>query len=124
MIDAQGKDTSVYRPRTPQTSPLYRLCAGHFSEFEQVYAERYAERYGLWRPAVGRAVSDYLKCGDLREGFARVHCPDCGHDLFVAFSCRRRCLCPSCHQKQALLTGLHVAEDVEPYDDARYDASG
>jgi hypothetical protein len=91
---------------------LYQLLEAHFPEFEQVYAKCYAERYGPWRPAIARAVADYAKCGDLREGFARVHCPKCGHDLFVALSCRKRCLCPSCHQKQSLQTGLHVAEEV------------
>ncbi len=30
----------------------------------------------------------------------------------MAFSCKQRCTCPSCHQKRALLTALHVAEDV------------
>jgi len=103
---------SVYRPRSPQASPLYQLLDTHFPEFEEAYAEKYAERYGPWRPAIARAVTDYLKCGDLREGFARVHCPKCGHDLFIALSCRKRCLCPSCHQKQALLTGMHVSEEV------------
>lgn len=53
-----------------------------------------------------------IKCGDLREGFARVHCDGCGHDMFVAFSCKSRCLCPSCHQKRILELGMHVAEDV------------
>ena len=79
---------SVYRPRSPQASPLYQLLDTHFPEFEEAYAEKYAERYGPWRPAIARAVADYVKCGDLREGFARVHCPRCGHDLFVALSCR------------------------------------
>jgi hypothetical protein len=32
--------------------------------------------------------------------------------MFVAFSCKQRCTCPSCHQKRALLTALHVAEEV------------
>ncbi len=31
---------------------------------------------------------------------------------FVAFSCKQRCTYPSCHQKRALLTALHVAEEV------------
>ena len=54
----------------------------------------------------------YLKCGDLHEGFARVRCPDCKLEMFVAFSCKQRCTCPSCHQKRALLTAMHVAEEV------------
>jgi len=32
--------------------------------------------------------------------------------MFVAFSCKQRCTCPSCHQKRTLLTALHVAEEV------------
>jgi hypothetical protein len=32
--------------------------------------------------------------------------------MFVSFSCKQRCTCPSCHQKRALLTAIHVAEDV------------
>ena len=39
-------------------------------------------------------------------------CPDCKHEMFVAFSCKRRCTCPSCHQKRTLLTSLHVADEV------------
>ena len=54
----------------------------------------------------------YLKCGDLREGFARVRCPTCAHEIFVAFSCKQRCACPSCHQKRSLLSAQRVAEEV------------
>ena len=32
--------------------------------------------------------------------------------MFVAYSCKQRCTCPSCHQKRALLTALHVADEV------------
>ena len=32
--------------------------------------------------------------------------------MFVAFSCKQRCTCPSCHQKRTLLTAMHVAEEV------------
>ena len=57
-------------------------------------------------------MTAFLQCGDLHQGFARVRCPDCQHEMFVAFSCKQRCTCPSCHQKRALLTSMHVAEDV------------
>jgi len=56
--------------------------------------------------------SIFLKCGDLEEGFARVRCPDRHHEMFVAYSCKQRCTCPSCHQKRTLLTALYVAEEV------------
>jgi len=102
----------LYRPRNPQASGLWRVASGHFDEFERVYDERYAAKYGFWRPIISHAVQAYLKCGDLREGFARVRCPNCTHEMFVAFSCKQRCACPSCHQKRALLTALHAAEEV------------
>jgi hypothetical protein len=102
----------LYRPRDPQASDLWRLMDEHFDTFQQVYDERFAAKYGYWRPVVERSVTAFLKCGDLHEGFARVRCPDCKHEMFVAFSCKQRCTCPSCHQKRALLTAIHVAEEV------------
>ena len=84
----------------------------HFETFQQVYDERFQAKYGFWRPVVARSVTAFLQCGDLHQGFARVRCPDCRHEMFVAFSCKQRCTCPSCHQKRALLTALHVAEEV------------
>ncbi|GEM_PF-6808480 len=33
-------------------------------------------------------------------------------EFFVVFSCRRRCCCPSCNQKRALLLGMQLAEEV------------
>ena len=102
----------LYRPRDPQASALWRLMDRHFPTFQQVYDERFQAKYGFWRPVIDRSVTAFLRCGDLHEGFARVRCPDCKHEMFVAFSCKQRCTCPSCHQKRALLTALHVAEDV------------
>ncbi len=54
----------------------------------------------------------FLRCGDLHFGFARVRCPDCCHEMFVPFSCRQRCLCPSCHQKRSLLAAHAIAHTV------------
>jgi hypothetical protein len=84
----------------------------HFDQFQRVYDDRYQKRYGFWRPVIERTVEKFLACGDLQEGFARVRCPRCRYEFFVAFSCRRRCLCPSCHQKRALVIAQHIARDV------------
>jgi len=51
-------------------------------------------------------------CVDPAAGFARVRCPDCRHEIFAAFSCRRRCLCPSCHQKRSLIFADQVAHEI------------
>ena len=50
-------------------------------------------------------------CGS-KHGFARVRCPKCGEELFVPFSCRARCFCPSCHEKRALEKAGWVSEHV------------
>lgn len=39
--------------------------------------------FALWRPIVRQSVQAYLKCGDLREGFACVRCPHCAHEMVV-----------------------------------------
>ena len=102
----------MYRPRNPEASPFFTLVRDHFDEFERVCEERFQPNYGYWRPVIRTAIDKFLKCGDLREGFARVRCPDCGKEFFVAFSCRQRCCCPSCDQKRALLLGMRLAEEV------------
>jgi Transposase zinc-binding domain len=85
----------LYRPRDPRASDLWRLLDQHFETFQQVYDERFAAKYGFWRPVVERSVTAFLKCGDLHQGFARVRCPDCQHEMFLAFSCKQRSTCPT-----------------------------
>jgi len=72
MECAAADNAAFYHPRNPRASPLFRLLEEHYAEFERVYPERYQQRYGFWRPVIRKAVLDFLKCGDLREGFARV----------------------------------------------------
>lgn len=50
----------------------------------------------------------YLDCGVLRNGFARVRCGECSHKYLLAFSCKRRHFCPSCHQKRVVEFGEWV----------------
>jgi len=42
----------------------------------------------------GHEFEKYLACGILSEGFARVHCKDCGYDRLVALIYRS--FCTSC----------------------------
>jgi ribosomal protein S27E len=73
----------------------------HFDEFERVYPERYQKTYGYWRPVIRSSIDKFVKCGDLKQGFARVRCPDCHKEFFVAYSCRQRGCCPSCDQSRS-----------------------
>src|SRR3989337_2632241 len=45
---------------------------------------------------------------------ARVRCDECGHDFFVAYSCRCRVACPSCSTKRSILFAEKVREIVKP----------
>ncbi|MCH8948479.1 MAG: transposase zinc-binding domain-containing protein [Acidobacteria bacterium] len=102
----------VYRPRRPRASPLYRLLEDHFAEFSTVYDERFAHRYGYWRPVIAEVVEKYLACGILEHGFARVRCGACKHEYLLAFSCKCRYFCPSCHAKRLALWGLWLEETL------------
>ena len=43
---------------------------------------------------------------------ARLHCRKCNKDYLLAFSCKGRWFCPSCHQKKVLLFGEFIKESV------------
>jgi hypothetical protein len=93
-------------------SPFFKLVSSHFDEFERAYPEKFQKTYGFWRPVIRRSIDKFIKCGDLREGFARVKCTACNKEMFVPFSCRQRCCCPSCHQKRVLLLAYHLGDEV------------
>lgn len=102
----------VYSPREPEKSPFFQIVSKYFDEFERIYSEKYQKTYGFWRPVIRRSIDKFIKCGDLREGFARVKCTSCDKEMFVPFSCRQRCCCPSCHQKRVLLLAYHLGDEV------------
>lgn len=43
-----------------------------------------------------------------------ARCDDCGHDYFVAFSCKGRGVCPSCNTRRMVETAAHLADHVFP----------
>ncbi len=98
------KPPALYRPRDPQASDLWRVMDQHFETCQQIYDERFQTKYGFGRPIGPHSMAEFLTCRDLHEGIPRVSCPDCKHEMFVAYSCKQRCTCPSCHQKRTLLT--------------------
>ncbi len=51
-----------------------------------MYDERFAHRYGYWRPVIAEVVEKYLACGILEHGFARVRCGACKHEYLLGFS--------------------------------------
>jgi len=103
---------TVYRQRKPQESPYYQCVEDYFETFEQVYDDRFPRQYGFLRPYVKQVIYRYLDCGILQNGFSRVRCGDCGHEYLLAFSCKRRHFCPSCHQKRVVEFGEWLCRDV------------
>jgi len=104
--------SGFYRRRHPEQTSLYRIVEKHFEEFRDTYKERYQKRYGFWRGVIDDTIEEYLRCGILDHGFARVKCRKCGKEKFVAFSCKKRYFCPSCDKKRSLMFGMKLAGEI------------
>ena len=63
---------------------------------------------------VERELAAYLRCGILAHGFARVRCQACCDELVVAFSCKRRGICPSCTARRMADSAAHLVGRVLP----------
>jgi len=98
----------VYRPRRPKESPLWQCLCAHFYDFIRAYPEKYEKKYGFLKPVVEDVVNNYLDCGDLTKGFARIYCENCKKSMLLPFSCKGRWFCPSCHEKKVLLFGEFI----------------
>lgn len=103
---------AVYAPRRPEHSPLYRVLADHFDSLTRVHEERFEPTHGPLRAAARNAVGRFLDCGLLEHGFARVRCPDCRAEFLVAFRCKGRQFCPSCHARRLAEWSLWLDEHL------------
>lgn len=65
-----------------------------------MWDERFAATCGDWRAVIPKVVDQFLACGLLEHGFARIRCDACAHEYLLAFSCKCRYFCPSCHAKR------------------------
>ena len=107
-----SKNTEEYRCRKPQYSPYYQCIEDNYEIFERVYERKYQEKYGYFRSIVSKVIYQYLDCGILHNGFARVKCRVCNHEYLLAFSCKRRHFCPSCHAKRVVQFGEWACSEV------------
>ena len=99
-----------YRRREPEGTVLHQAVRQNLATF----LEEAQEHGGLPR-YVEQEFFRYLDCGVLAKGFSRVRCQACGDELLVAFSCKRRGLCPSCNSRRAHDTSIHLVERVLPH---------
>jgi hypothetical protein len=102
--DAQPPAGGIYRPRNPRASPLYQCLRRHGDELDAAGLSH--------RPVETQVLERFIACGDLHHGFARVYCDQCGHDYLLAYSCKTRYFCPSCHQKRMLAYGEWLQQNL------------
>jgi hypothetical protein len=116
--DAEGGSVAEpalqYRPRHPERSVFYQLFDGHFDSYVRLYEERFEGRSGPLRPVVVRSVEEFLSCGRLQGGFARIRCTKCRKEPLLAFSCRTRNFCSSCQAKRSVLFPAPLLPDSLP----------
>ena len=93
---------------------LWRLLDQHFETFQQVYDERFAGQVRLLAAGhhQGLSSTEFLKCGDLHQGFARVRCADCQHEMSSPSPASDVASVRPAPRNALFSFGLHVAEDI------------
>jgi len=93
----------------PQDSVLYAVVRDHLDEFL-----RAARGHGALPAFIEKTFRAFLKCGIPEFGCLRLWCPACGHDDVVAFSCKKRGVCPSCSTRAGGDGAAHLVDHVLP----------
>jgi hypothetical protein len=103
-----------YARRRPEETLLHALVREHWP----LFLARAEEAGGLPRFVV-REFEEYLRCGLLEHGVVRPACRQCGHEMRVAFSCKRRGFCPSCVGRRMSDVAAHLVDEVLPEEPIR-----
>jgi len=111
-VPVLSKSTKEYRRRKPQYGPYYQCIEDYYEQFKRSYDRNFSQKYGYLRPHIEKVIYQYLDCGILHNGFARVKCRACKHEYLLAYSCKRRHFCPSCHTKRVLEFGEWLCLNV------------
>ena len=107
--------SSSYRRRQPERTPLYQAIHQHLSGL----AQRLHHEGKTLPNFVHRTFASYINCGQLKNGFARLYCKNCQHNRLVAFSCKKRGICPSCMARTMTQRAHRQRQEVIPNVDVR-----
>jgi hypothetical protein len=100
-----------YERHCPEHTTLYRLVQQHAATYF-AQAENVA---GADLPQFVKEEFDaFSSAASVAHGFLRLRCGDCGHGKLVAFSCKRRGVCPSCGARRMAQTAAHLVDHVIP----------
>jgi len=102
-----------YVPRLAEKSVLHEVVRENLETFLAQARARTEHGFGVPR-FVDEELRAFLRCGLVNYGFARVRCGTCCHEFFVAFSCKRRGVCPSCSGRRAAECAIHLVDKVFP----------
>ncbi len=82
----------------------------------QAHYETFAAEVDAQGTSLPQFVKDefetYLECGILAHGFMRLRCDVCARDTLVAFSCKRRGICPSCGTRRMAETAAYLVDNI------------
>jgi len=102
-----------YRRHEPEKSVLYQVVQEHLESLLADARRRTEHGFGYPR-FVEQTFRSYLDCSRPELGFARVRCRDCGFERLLAFSCKKRGLCPSCEARRMADSASHLVDRVLP----------
>ena len=102
-----------YAPRATTDTVLHQVVRAHLDCF---LAETAAATDGTGLPRfIERELRDFLGCGQLERGFARVRCDTCRFERLLPFSCKTRAICPSCGGRRMAEQAAHLVDAVLPW---------
>jgi hypothetical protein len=100
-----------YAQHRPERTLLYEIIAEHLETFLDEARAEYARGLPKY---VERELRAYLACGIHAHGFLRARCRQCKKELLVAFSCKKRGVCPSCNARRMCGTAAYLVDNVFP----------
>ena len=103
-----------YSPKNPKESLLYNIFSKNLSTFLAMI-ENDPNKRNLPRYVVNE-LEAFQKCRIPEEsGFSRWRCDGaCGHEIFIAHSCKKRGFCPSCGGRRMSQTAANLSDFVIP----------
>jgi CubicO group peptidase (beta-lactamase class C family) len=111
-VAAMAVSAADYRPRDAEHAVLPPVIDEHLEALPET-ARRHAD--GAEPPDfVEQEFRDFLTCGVLAHGFARLRCTDCAVERLVPFSCKGRGFCPNCGGRRMTEAAARLVDVVLP----------
>ena len=111
-VAAMSRSVGEYRPRAAEHAVLYRVIDEQLDAFLEATRRQAG---GVRLPAfVEQEFYDFLTCGILAHGFARLRCTECALERLVPFSCMGRGFCPSCGGRRMTERAARMVDGVLP----------